>query len=322
MQLVETLLPWGKQPVRSTENIFEWVAARLPREFVDYLPKSISVLIDPDVTRSELDAFLNTMVEWLSSEFVRRNERRSQFVKLRFFSHAELDFILTSNTNLQPWILYYSKDGGLGTLDPAATPRTHARGLTPCSSMINHGVAWSRTAQDAFDVWLVTARPHGQAWNWDADIGHESAHAAFAPVPLFAQFFESSASLRELAELGGQAALSPNQLAELRYPFSELAVVAMRGEPRDTATGLPVDESEDLFRLLRVAGELMPGIGFDRARDAFERASGFVDVNQGIEIFEIGAPALRIAPAIAKIAHRPDAPSIQWFRQLAQSLAA
>jgi hypothetical protein len=181
--------------------------------------------------------------------------------------------------------------------------------------MTNHGLAWQRQ-EDRYLTWLVTSRRPGQGWDWDSDIGHESAHAAFAPVPLYTQIFEISAL--PIAEITAHPqSLTAPSVGRIGYPFSELAVVSVRGEPRATVTHLPVVETpEMLFGLLKLGIELVPHTGFERALKAAEGCSGVVDVQNGIEMFEIAAPVLRLMPGLAKIAASVSAHTAQWYRTL------
>jgi len=321
MNLTDSYLPWRDHPVVATGNIQPWFASRLSRDFASYLPAFMFVYADQDVAPPAIDTFLDEMASYLEDEIQRRIARKARFVARGLFSDAELTRVLTGSTSCQPWVLYYSKDGGVGPIDVAATPERVVRGYKPCSSMTNHGLAWQRDA-DKYATWLVTSRKPGQAWDWDSDIGHESAHAAFAPVPLFTQLVESNSV--PIAELTGSATnLTGAQLGRLGYPFSELAVVAVRGEPRPTDTHLPVLETpETLIGLLEVAIDLVPRAGFEAALRSAERVGGIVDVNDGDEIFEIAAPILRIMPELARCAASPVPPTVEWYGSLGASYAS
>src|SRR5512143_191504 len=116
--------------------------------------------------------------------------------------------------------------------------------------MRNHGVGWRVDGRGGMHVWLATARKEGQDWDWDSDIGHESAHAAFAPVPLFVQ--SASRDLDTVRFAGTRSASKPtnDQLARMCYLMTELAVVAVRGETRPTETALPIGEPQELHAFL------------------------------------------------------------------------
>ena len=62
------------------------------------------------------------MTAYLEEEIGRRLTRKARFVDLGLFTDAELTRILTGSTACQPWLLYYSRDGGVGPIDFSATP--------------------------------------------------------------------------------------------------------------------------------------------------------------------------------------------------------
>ena len=90
------------------------------------------------------------------------------------------------------------------------------------------------------------------------------------------------------------------------YLLTELAVVAVRGEARPTETALPLGEPRELRAFLGLLKQVMPGAGFDRALDACERVGGVIAVEDGSEIFEIGAAALRAMAASIGFVDQPD----------------
>jgi hypothetical protein len=117
--------------------------------------------------------------------------------------------------------------------------------------------------------------------------------------------------------------LTAASLGRIGCPFSELAVVSVRGEPRATSTHLPVVETpETLVGLLQLAIELVPHAGFERALHAAERCSGKVDLRDGVEIFEIAAPILRLMPGLAAVAMSASAPTVEWSRACGAADAA
>jgi hypothetical protein len=313
MQLHKATLSWRDHPVVTTGNVHGWFADHLPDGFGRYLPASLVICADEEVAPESIERFMFETAAYLEEELRRRIVRQRRFVELGLFRNDEIIDILTGSTHIQPWLLYYSRDGGVGAIDGAATPEHAARGYKPCSSMTNHGVAWLRH-DDRYATWLVTARKAAQPWDWDSDIGHESAHAAFAPVPLFTQLVHIAAvPITELTASFGP--LTGNHIGRLGYPFSELAVVSVRGEPRATKTRLPVLETpEMLLGFLELATTLVPDVGFDRALHAAELVSGVVDVVDGTEMFEIAAPILKLMPALARMAASVYPPSADWYR--------
>jgi hypothetical protein len=172
--------------------------------------------------------------------------------------------------------------------------------------MRNHGVGWRVDERGEMHVWLATARKEGRNWDWDSDIGHESAHAAFAPVPLFVQSASRDLDTVRFAETRSASDLTTDQLARMCYLLTELAVVAVRGEARPTETALPLGEPQELHAFLGLLKQAMPGAGFDRALDACERVGGVIAVEGSLEIFEIGAAALRALAASIRFVDEPN----------------
>src|SRR5262245_5192041 len=142
MNFEQQLLPWREHPVLSAGNVNDWFTAHLPAECADYLPATILLYADSDVETRSIERFLDGMTGYLHDEIRRRLARKARFVELGLFSDAELTQILTGSRHEQPWLLYYSSDGGVGPIDFEAAPERVARGYKPCSSMTNHGVAW------------------------------------------------------------------------------------------------------------------------------------------------------------------------------------
>jgi hypothetical protein len=100
----------------------------------------------------------------------------------------------------------------------------------------------------------------------------------------------------------------------MSYMYCEIAAISVRGEPRATETHLPVaDSPEELYAFLRLSHDLMPEIGFERALEASERAGGVIDVNEGDEIYAVGAPILRTIPLLSRIVNNYDPPTREDF---------
>jgi hypothetical protein len=92
-----------------------------------------------------------------------------------------------------------------------------------------------------------------------------------------------------LSEAKNARAMTPKHLASICYLCCELSVVSIRGERRETETGLPTAETNDHYPVfLKLCDELMPGFGFDRALEAFNRVGGLIDCNEGDEILKSG----------------------------------
>ncbi|MDJ0618375.1 MAG: hypothetical protein QNJ63_16790 [Calothrix sp. MO_192.B10] len=314
MKLKEEKLPWNNAPVLSTGELYPYLAERLADQHY-YLPLSVTLFSDPEIEESAVVNFLDELPSQLEREFRTRNARRQRFVYLDLFSEGEIHNILTGHRHVQPWALYYSKQGGLDLLSESPHPEKSLWGAVPCSSMPNHGVAWRKTSTSDCQIWLATARKEGIDWDWDSDIGHESAHSSFAPVPLFAQALHLNPEMTSLDRVNNVQALSSNQLARMTYTYSEIAVIAMRGEQRDTETGLPVVERpEELYAFLEFSHELMPDLGFDRALAACQHVSGQIDVNDSAEIFALGAPVMRVLPRISRVINHFSIPTFTILR--------
>ncbi len=263
-----------------------------------------------------LEEFLRSMQDFLSLEFERRRKRVSAFVRHGFFQDSQIQAFLTERRNLQPWAIYYSRNGGLGVSGSYVPDLEARRGVVPCSSMANHGVAWRRDESSA-ECWLATAPKQGGVWDLESDIGHESAHAAFAQVPLFAQTSHLGQDIPPLHMVHSAKQLEAGNFARMCYMYSEIAVVAIRGEERDTQTRLPIGDPEELIALLRLSDELMPAAGFDDALSAAEGAKDGVCIEATAEIGRIAAPIIRIIPHLKDFVRSPAPPGWAFFSQLA-----
>jgi len=100
---------------------------------------------------------------------------------------------------------------------------------------------------------------------------------------------------------------------QMIYLYSEIAVVALRGEHRSTETGLPVARPEELSALLWLSSELAKNLGFEAALAACQHRQGKIDIAHGDEIFEIAAPILRVIPSLTQFVTRPQPPSLDEF---------
>jgi hypothetical protein len=304
MQFSRTVLPWSDRPVHRAGNLLEFFAERLPKPLRYHLPASITVCADLEVPVDQVTTFLDVAAAWLVEELARRENRSHRFVELGLFTDEDLRGALTRR-HKQPWILYYSENGGLGDSEAAASLSAKT-GVIPCSTMRNHAVGWQLDEHGRMHVWLVTARKEGEDWDWDSDLGHESAHAAFAPVPLFVQALGRDLDLVCFADAREPNEMTADQLARMCYLFTELAVVSVRGEARPTATGLPLGDPRELHAFLRLLSQAMPSAGFDRALKACDRVGGVIAVEDGSAIFEIGAAALRALAASIGFVNEPD----------------
>ena len=310
MKPITAYLPWNGVPVRMLRDLTGYFGTRIGCSSAEYLPRTITLFSDPDVPEEDVSDFLDGATAQLEKEIRVRNERCVRFTAASGIRPDELHTFLTGRTHAQPWALYLSGDGGLGNaLNGVATECS--RGVIPCSTMRNHGVAWECNG-NAVSVWLATARKEGQAWDWESDIGHESAHAAFAPVPLFVQSEPLTLSL-----LAGIGDLQPGHIARICYLLSEIAVVSIRGEVRETETHLPIADRDELFALLSLCHELDPSAGFERATEAARHVNGTVDPNEGDAIFKVAEPIVRLLPRLTGLTKAFMPPDLETFQRAA-----
>ena len=311
MEFVNSILPWTGASVRRSGNLCSYLGDQLPSSWQRYLPATINLFVDPEVGEAAVSGFLKGMTDYLCGEIERRLVRQRRFVTLGLLSEYEIESFLTGRRDAQPWAIYFSRDGGLGSNQRDKHERIDSRGVIPCSSMQNHGVAWEREEDGGVRSWLATSRREGRDWDWESDIGHESAHAAFAQVPFFVQ---SSPQIADdiLSSVDNHNRLKPIHIAQMIYLYTEIAVVAVRGECRPTATGLPVARPAELYTLLRMSAALGDS-GFERAAAVCERLNGKIEVNQGDEIFEIAAPIMRLLPHLTRFTNDSEPPPLPVF---------
>jgi len=315
MNSENTFLPWTGAPVRRIDDLCAYFSRDLPPGCSDQLPRCITLFVDPDIEQSAVQSFLEDVLEYLKRELRRRLSRADAFVSLGLLSPGEINTFMTARTDAQEWAIYYSRTGGLGiSSEYAAEPEGAQRGVIPCSSMRNHGVAWHRKSPKLWRVWLATSRKPNSEWDLDSDIGHESAHAAFAQVPLFLQALSTTIDDSSLSLVKGMEDLGPKHLARIMYFYSELAVVALRGEQRPTLTGLPVADRGELSALLHLSEELAPDAGFARSSNALLGANGFIDVGHGSEIYELVCPIVKVIPKLTLFTSMGEPPDLDTFR--------
>lgn len=315
MEFINSTLPWTGAAVRRSENLIVYLAQHLPEGWSKYLPSSIFLFVDHQVAEAAVADFLSGMAIELQAELETRIARQRQFVQLGLLSEGEMRAFLTERRGVQPWAIYYSANGGLGTNGNWFHDLDAPKGVVPCSSMSNHGVAWERAADGSIHTWLATSPREGLKWDWQSDIGHESAHAAFAQVPFFVQVNPNIAP-DSLSTVVNPDDLTTAQVAQIIYLYSEIAVVAVRGESRSTPTGLPVTSPSELEALLRISAKLTGTCDFDGPLQACSRARGRIDVNCGDGIFEIAAPIMRLIPSLTQFINDAIPPSMSTFETI------
>jgi hypothetical protein len=291
MSLHTTTLPWNETEVLSVDEVLPRLSRQLSANLLYHLPKSVSLYADTSIPPADIENLIELIADFLPQEFEIRESRRSRFESLGLFASEEMNAALTRE-HTQPWAIYYSAHGGLRLQDEHGDPLRVSAGIIPCSSMQNHGVGWRRTGNGATHVWLATARKDGEEWDLNSDIGHESAHAAFAPIPLFAQSIHIELDTISFVGTQHPSELTPNQLARMCYLFTELAVVIIRNEQRTTDTLLPIAHPDDLHAFLHLGAQIFPTYGFDSARDEYARDSGALDFDSSLA-YKIGAASLR-----------------------------
>lgn len=154
-------LPWNNAPVRSTGELYPFLSQRLADQHI-YLPFSVTLFSEPAIEESAIIGFLEELPSQLEREFRIRQVRQERFVKLNLLSEGEIHKILTGHRHVQPWGLYFSREGGLGVLSQDVYQKDSPFGVVPCSSMPNHGVAWRKTPAGDYQIWLATDRKKGR----------------------------------------------------------------------------------------------------------------------------------------------------------------
>jgi hypothetical protein len=292
MMMIDTTLPWSGAPALMSTGLREHWAERLGAD-ARFLPRRVALFCEPGVPDPGVEEFVSDAAQFLFEEMAVRSARVRRLAGTASFEAGELEALLTNQTFRQSWAIYFAENGGLPLVDSP----DESRGVIPCSSMRNHGVGWLREGE-AVETWLLTARKPGEDWDMDSDVGHESAHAAFAPVPLFVKPGVMESVPFSLADVRNVDELRPEHLVRLLYFYSELAVVAIRGESRPTHTRLPIADPEEVFRLVAISEELFPDFGFTRAKRACERSNAYFDPEESDAIFDLAAPVLRLLPRL------------------------
>ena len=227
MLLYERFLPWNNTVVGTTGNLNAFFMERLPADLGTYIPKSFEVCADRQVTPIQVQSFIMEAREWFVGECLRRKTQASRLIAANYFTESDFSASVTPR-GAQPWIIYYSEHGGLGNLSLSSEQVPRDSGIIPCDTMNNHAVAWSRNNRHLYETWLVSARAENGSWDMDSDIGHESAHAAFAPIPLFGQSLERSFENFHLYPEIQRPELKAEHYARICHLLSELAVAGLR----------------------------------------------------------------------------------------------
>jgi hypothetical protein len=146
-------VPWTGAPAQEVQELANYFCDQMGEQLSRYLPNSIALFADLEVSSNTIETFLVEMAERLTSEIRRRNQRVQKFSELGLLTQDDIESFLTDHTDSQPWALYYGQNGGLGAEKSDRKHWQAPRGVLPCSTMPNHGVAWWHTNDD-LNVWL------------------------------------------------------------------------------------------------------------------------------------------------------------------------
>ena len=152
------VLPWNGTEVRVIKNLTTLFEKNGLGNSARYLPKQTTLFADKDIDGELIDNFINKMSEFLEKEINQRIKRIRHFIQLGLFDVSEIEAILAGYTMTQPWALHYGIKGGLGVDRSKVRIRDVPRGVIPCSTMRNHGVAWEPASDDRIKVWLATGQ--------------------------------------------------------------------------------------------------------------------------------------------------------------------
>jgi len=315
--MIQTTLPWSGAGVLLKEDAQERMAARLGAN-ARFLPRHFQLFADPSVRPVMVDDFLSRASAFLVKEMTARAARVYRMSRATGLAPDELEEFLTGQRHGQGWAIYYTQGGGLPLTGVVCAS---VRGVIPCSSMRNHGVGWLRSA-DSIETWLVTARKQDSDWDMDSDVGHESAHAAFAPVPLFIRPGVMENVPLSLADVRSIREIRPEHIVRLLYFYSEIVVVAVRGEARRTNTRLPIADPEELYKLVAISDELFPGFGFEKAKKTCARARAYLDPKESDSVFALAAPVIRLLPHLSRFVNAEAPPTLETLCSVVDAAAA
>jgi hypothetical protein len=286
-------------------------------DWVRYLPRTAVLAIEPGIPDRVVDAFVRSSSLAMRAEIEYRLERRHRFVASGAMGTDEHEWHLTSRCFAQPWVLVLANDGGLPVLETSSVG-DRATGLICCYSMTNHGVGWRTDDHGQVEGWLATGRKPAKEWDWDSDVGHESAHAAFASVPLFTQTIAGGQPPISIQSATSDS-LTDQQFAMMCYMFSEISVSAVRGELRETQTGLPViDDRRELETLFRLSEEIFPRCRFEESLERFVSTSDRLTAEDPA-LLVMGAACLRAVDVLRQCDRGFEVPDLAVIRECAHA---
>lgn len=311
------IIPWNGRPGQRLLDARRVLLEIVGFDAKDLLPLSIEIVTDGTFDRSFLKNFVQSAAAQLGREIPLWRHRFGEIIGLGLISTTEIGRITKLLKAAQPWFIYASRCGGLmgETEDNDTADGTPpSSGVIPCSAAPHHGIGWW-TDQGIRRSGLITSHWENSTWNWDEDIGHEAAHAAFGPVPLFSQHYEEAGADRRLVAPNSRSVPLPEEtIARVCYLVAEIVVVFLRGEQRFTGTGLPgLNDHDELSAFLDVADRLLPGARFGDVLPLIAIEGLPLSVWSGQAIRQLGASALYFAGHSASLANSPEPPAESWF---------
>lgn len=316
-ELEQMTIPWNGRPGQRLLNARRVLLELVGFDAEDLLPSSIEVVTDEMVNKSFLKNFVQSTAAQLGREIPVWRRRLGELAGLGLMSASEIGRITKLLKAAQPWFIYASRTSGLigeEEVSETAGCMLGSSGVIPCSAAPHHGVGWW-TDQGVHRSVLITSHRENGSWNWDEDIGHEAAHAAFGPVPLFSQHYEEAGANRRLVAPNSKSVpLAEEAIARVCYLVSEIVVVFLRGEQRFTGTGLPgLNDHDELSAFLRIADRLLPGARFGDVLPLIAIEGLPLPIWSGQAIRHLGASALYFAGHSASLANSPEPPAESWF---------
>jgi hypothetical protein len=242
-----------------------------------------------------------------------------EFVRLGLFNSDEVHSLVTSRRNLQKWVIYYSKNGGLNLLPNHSFDINDTSGLIPSPFTTDAALGWI-TDENGLQSVMVTAKMKGsETWDWGFQAGHESTHLTSAPIPLYTEVYHyQNYDYNRFINLDSKNDLTINDIAKLTNAYCEIVVGALDKRPlrldvKLTDTGVYVVETqEEMKAFLNLSYQLMPNFGFDRALSIMKECNYYVSF-EDYALFQLAAPCLRALNLIKDYVNTFTPPSVQWF---------
>ncbi|MEK7068856.1 MAG: hypothetical protein AAB947_00570 [Patescibacteria group bacterium] len=312
--MVPATLPWsGKSALEAT--CFRDEIAHHCGGNACFLPANMRFLTSPNVTKHHVELLIERIGLFLADEELPKwLLRRNQVVRFGFSTDTEMKRLLDPTRNPQSWIIYNLSQGGLPDIPNSPNDPIVQYGVIPCSAVRHHAVAWWREV-GSIRTALLSGRAPGMPFDLDSDVGHEAVHAAFSPVPFFSQTMEERSRAVPFCE-AVIGALTYEQRARIAYTLCEIGLATLRGEPRPTPAGLiNIEEWGDARAFLRIAHDLMPELGFDKALEMIRDRSMPIGTDEPA-FFAIGVATLRAMWHLVPRVNECIPPDERWYRGL------